>query len=89
MDLGLAGRTYVVTGGTRGLGRASAEALVAEGANVVLSSRSQESVDEAVAALSASGPGRAIGFAADNAHEDTATALVATALVCGGVEPSL
>lgn len=79
MDLGLAGRTYVVTGGTRGLGRASAEALVAEGANVVLSSRSQESVDEAVAALSASGPGRAVGFAADNADERTAGALVAAA----------
>lgn len=79
MDLGLAGRTYVVTGGTRGLGRASAATLVAEGANVVLSSRSQESVDEAVAALTASGPGRAVGIAADNADEHTAAALVAAA----------
>ncbi|RYJ05252.1 MAG: SDR family NAD(P)-dependent oxidoreductase, partial [Actinomycetales bacterium] len=75
MDLGLSGRTYIVTGGTRGLGRATAEALVADGANVVVSSRSQESVDAAVDAL---GP-QAIGIAADNADEDTAAALVATA----------
>lgn len=75
MDLGLSGRTYIVTGGTRGLGRATADALVADGANVVVSSRSQESVDATVAALGE----RAVGIAADNAGEDTAAALVAVA----------
>lgn len=75
MDLGLAGRTYLVTGGTRGLGRATAEALVADGANVVVSSRSQESVDEAVQAL---GP-QAAGLAVDNADAGAAGALVALA----------
>ena len=50
MDLGLADRVYVVTGGTKGLGRAAAEALVADGARVVVSSRSQDSVDAAVRA---------------------------------------
>jgi len=39
MDLGLDGRVYVVTGGTRGLGFATARALVDEGARVVVSSR--------------------------------------------------
>lgn len=39
MDLGLAGRVYVVTGGSSGLGAATAEALVADGARVVLSAR--------------------------------------------------
>ena len=51
MDLGVADRVYLVTGGSRGLGRATAEVLVAEGARVVLSGRSQESLDAAVAAL--------------------------------------
>ena len=50
MDLGLADHAYIVTGGTRGLGRATAEVLVAEGARVVISSRSQESVDATVEA---------------------------------------
>ncbi len=79
MDLGLAGRTYVVTGGSRGLGRASAEVLVAEGANVVLSSRSQQSVDAAVAELGDLGPGAVAGLAADNADAATPGALVALA----------
>jgi 3-oxoacyl-[acyl-carrier protein] reductase len=52
MDLGLADRVFLVTGGARGLGRATAEVLVAEGARVVLSGRSEESLSAAVAALS-------------------------------------
>jgi 3-oxoacyl-[acyl-carrier protein] reductase len=51
MDLQLTDRVFIVTGGARGLGRASADALVAEGARVVLSGRSRESLDEAVASL--------------------------------------
>ena len=44
MDLQLRERVYVVTGGARGLGRATADCLVAEGARVVLSGRSEESL---------------------------------------------
>ena len=55
MDLGLAGRCYVVTGASRGLGRATADALVAEGAHVVLNGRSPESLTAAVTALGAEG----------------------------------
>ena len=76
MDLGLDGRVYVVTGGTKGLGRATADALVADGARVVVSSRSQESVDAAVAAL---GEG-ARGVASDNADPATPERLVQIAL---------
>ena len=42
---------YIVTGGSGGLGRATADALVADGAKVVLSGRNKESLDKAVAAL--------------------------------------
>jgi 3-oxoacyl-[acyl-carrier protein] reductase len=75
MDLGLADHVFIVTGGSRGLGRAAAEVLVAEGARVVISSRSQESVDAAVEAVGSS----AIGIAADNADPDTPERLVAAA----------
>src|SRR3954469_3949918 len=76
MDLGLRERVYVVTGGTKGLGRATADALVADSARVVVSSRSQASVDAAVAAL---GQG-AQGVAADNADPSTPERLVQVAL---------
>jgi 3-oxoacyl-[acyl-carrier protein] reductase len=77
MDLGLRDRVYVVTGGTKGLGLAGAAALVADGARVVVSSRSQSSVDAAVAQL---GPDATAGIAADNADPATSALLVSTAL---------
>lgn len=73
MDLGLAGHVYVVTGGTRGLGRAAAEALVAEGAHVVLSGRSQDTLDAAAAAL---GHEQAVAVVGDNADPGQAQRLV-------------
>lgn len=76
MDLGLAGRVYLVTGGTKGLGFATAESLVADGANVVVSSRSRESVDAAVSKLGS----EAAGVVADNADPATPERLVAAAL---------
>lgn len=77
MDLGIHDRVYVVTGGSKGLGYATAAALVADGARVVISSRSQESVDAAVETL---GQDVAIGIAADNADPSTAEQLTHTAL---------
>jgi len=74
MDLGLSGQVFLVTGGTRGLGRAGAEHLVAEGARVVVSSRSAAAVTETVAALG--GPDRATGLASDNADPQSAERLV-------------
>src|SRR6478672_8259640 len=76
MDLGLNGLVYVVTGGSGGLGRATAEALVADGAKVVVSGRHQESLDETVAAL---GADSATGVVADNADPATPARLVETA----------
>lgn len=80
MDLQLRDRVFIVTGGSRGLGRASAEALVAEGARVVLSGRSQESLDAAAAALDAvAGRRVAVGVVADNAERETPRRLLAAA----------
>lgn len=75
MDLDLQDRVYVVTGGSRGLGRATAECLVAEGARVVVSARSQESLAGVRDAL---GEGCAT-VVADNADPETAGRLVAAA----------
>jgi 3-oxoacyl-[acyl-carrier protein] reductase len=77
MDLGLTGRVYIVTGGTRGLGRAAAEALVADGARVVVSSRDDSAVSDAVKALG--GVDHAAGVVADNADERTPERLIGAA----------
>lgn len=63
MDLGLAGRVYVVSGGSRGLGRATAEVLVAEGARVVVGARDRATVERAAQQLG--GPAHAVGVVAD------------------------
>ncbi|WP_327119937.1 SDR family oxidoreductase [Streptomyces sp. NBC_01341] len=75
MDLGLKDRVYIVTGATRGLGNATARALAADGAKVVISGREEKSVAEAAAAI---GP-EVVGAVADNAEPDAARRLVDTA----------
>jgi 3-oxoacyl-[acyl-carrier protein] reductase len=77
VDLGLRDRVYIVTGGTGGLGRAAAEALVADGARVVVSSRDAAKVADAVTALG--GPAHAAGIAAGNDDPPTAQRLIAAA----------
>ena len=76
MDLGLRDRVYVITGGSRGLGYAAAQALVADGARVVLSARDAGQVAAAVTGL---GAGSAVGVAADNRDPDAPAMLVAAA----------
>jgi 3-oxoacyl-[acyl-carrier protein] reductase len=78
MDLGLRDRAYIVTGGSRGLGRATAAALVAEGARVVVASRHEEAAVKAAEELG--GGDTAVGVAADNADPNAAERLVATAV---------
>ena len=64
MDLGLKGRNAVVLGGTRGIGRAIAETLAAEGAGVAICARHADAVADTVAALKAKGI-RATGASVD------------------------
>ncbi|MEQ9527880.1 MAG: SDR family oxidoreductase [Parvibaculaceae bacterium] len=86
MDLGLKGRKAIVTGGTRGIGRAIAETLAAEGVDVAICARNQDQVDEAVAALSKLGV-KATGGVADIADGAGLKKWIAdTAKAMGGLD---
>lgn len=65
MDLGLAGSTAVVTGGSKGMGLAIAETLAAEGARVAVMARSRGALDAAVAPLHQAGASDAVGISVD------------------------
>jgi 3-oxoacyl-[acyl-carrier protein] reductase len=81
MDLGLDGRVYLVTGGSRGLGFAGAEALVAEGARVVLSSPHEGTASAAAGRLSksAASADSVTWIVADNSDPATPERLIAVA----------
>ena len=77
MDLELTDRVFLVTAASSGLGRATAEQLVAEGARVVLVARRAEVLAEVVVKL---GPDGAVAVPADLAEPDTAERACRTAL---------
>lgn len=75
----LAGKTALVTGSTRGLGRTIAEWLAREGADIVVTGRERADIDASIAAIEALGV-RAWGIAADLARVEDAHALAKAAL---------
>ena len=81
MDLGLRDRVYLVTGGSRGLGFAGAEALLGEGARVVISAPRESTVAAAAARLSAGigSPDAVSTVVADNSDPGTPDRLMAAA----------
>src|SRR6201992_2661233 len=74
MDLGLAGSTAVVTGGSKGMGLAIAETLAAEGASVAVMARGAEALDAAVASLRDAGAPDAVGNSVDMADAESIAA---------------
>ena len=81
MDLGLRGRAILVSGATRGIGRAIAGVLAAEGADLLICSRSHADVDATVAQLRAERVGaRAEGIALDVMADGSGARLVEAAV---------
>jgi len=86
MDLGLTGKRFLVTGGTRGIGRATVEGLLAEGAAVAYCARNADAVLATQAELTANGA-TAIGTAVDVGDTAALTDWVnASAEALGGID---
>jgi 3-oxoacyl-[acyl-carrier protein] reductase len=87
MHQSLAGKRALVTGGTRGIGRAITEALLAEGCRVVICGRTRESTEAAVGDMSSRYPSNVFGVAADVSDIQAASALFEFAdQTLGGLE---
>jgi len=78
MDLGIEGKVALVTASSRGLGRASAEALAAEGARLVLCARGEDTLHDTERAIAAQGT-EVLALVADMADPATPARLVAAA----------
>jgi len=86
MDLGLRDRVALVAAGSKGLGRAIALELAAEGAQVVICARGKDALDATVAEITGAG-GRAFGFVADvSTSADVARLVESARSACGPID---
>jgi len=87
MDLGLTGKVAIVTGGSRGIGRAIARELAREGVDVAICARQRQALDEAAKALSQETGRRIIPIVADTMSSESVAQLVkATVTALGRVD---
>jgi NAD(P)-dependent dehydrogenase (short-subunit alcohol dehydrogenase family) len=87
MDLALKGKRAIVTGGSRGIGKAIARRLAQEGVDVVIAARGKEQLDKTAEELSAQTGGRVVGITADTSDDASIETLVAASVeLLGGVD---
>jgi NAD(P)-dependent dehydrogenase (short-subunit alcohol dehydrogenase family) len=85
--MNLNGKSAIVTGGTKGIGRGIAESLVRAGVNVCISSRHEDEIERAVSELDDAGEGQVAGAVCDVRDYDEVKALMAHAVAeFGGVD---
>ena len=80
MEMGLDGKVAIVTGGSEGIGKAAAERMAGEGANVIIVARRQEVLDAAAADIRAATEGEILPLSADVTDKDAAGRIVNTAI---------
>lgn len=87
MDFHLAGKTAVIAASSQGLGYAIAEQLVKEGANVVISGRDEDKLQQKIRELSKCGPGKSVYQRADMTNPEDINQLVTKAVESfGGIQ---
>jgi len=84
MDLGLTGKVAIVTGGSRGIGRAIARELAREGVDVAICARQRQALDEAAKALSQETGRRIIPIVADTMSSESVAQLVKSTVAALG-----
>jgi NAD(P)-dependent dehydrogenase (short-subunit alcohol dehydrogenase family) len=87
MDLQLGGKTAIVTGGSRGIGRAVARALAAEGVDVAITARGRGDLEAAAAELADETDRRVVAIPCDTSSDEQVRAMVARAVeALGGLD---
>ncbi len=87
MDLKLTGKRAIVTGGSRGIGKAIAHQLALEGVDLVLAARGREVLEATAAELAAATGRHVVALTVDTARQDSVDAIVAQAIAAlGGVD---